>query len=113
MEDRKKRAEQFALKYKPSPEALEEMRKLNAVIAKKQIAAFKDDGTADACTDITSVTINKLEVQVPAYVIPQLSMIMELERAELFVVCAKAGLLIHMQSQLYRDLRNNIGVAAR
>jgi len=52
---------------------------------------------AGSFTDVVQVN----NMQVPAYVLPSLGMIADLEKAAMFVVCAQAGLLIHAQSDLY------------
>lgn len=60
-------------------------------------------------TDVVIVN----DMNVPAYVLPSLAMIGDLEKAAMFVVCANAGLLIHVQSDLYAQLKAAYGTASK
>lgn len=63
----------------------------------------------DSYTDVMIVD----SLRVPAYILPSIDMITDLERAGMFPLCAKNGLLMHIDSTLYSDLRRREGPQAK
>jgi len=90
-----------------------EFAELTSVIGKiTKVQDFADPGISTITDVVTIMNAKQVRMLVPAYIIPDISMIQPLELEGMFVLCAKHGLLMHVQTSLYKPLKASMGKSA-